>query len=62
MSSGLPVASALTSLNDRAVSPMSEISRVSSRPCMTWLMNRALRSRVCHMYPSKDRSVTYRMI
>ena len=43
------------------VSPMSAISRVSSRPCMTWPMKRALRSRVCHMWPSKLRAAKYRM-
>jgi hypothetical protein len=47
ISSGLPVARALTSLNDRAVSPMSLISREPRRPYMTWPMKRALRSRVC---------------
>jgi len=36
---------ALTSLDDRAVSPMSLISRAPRRPCMTWLMNAAVSSR-----------------
>ena len=41
ISSGLPAAIAFTSLKDSAVSPMSAISRVSRRPCITWPMNRA---------------------
>jgi hypothetical protein len=45
----VPVARALTSLNERALSPTSVISRASNLPRITWAMKRAFRSRVCHM-------------
>lgn len=50
-------ASALTSSYDSAVSPMSSISRTSSRPHMTCRMNSALRVTVCQEYASKEASV-----
>jgi hypothetical protein len=61
-SSGLPDEMALASAADRALESISSISRLSSLPRMSWAMKVALRSTPCHMYASKDRSVTNRTI